>query len=187
LDKKEEILKTALDLFVESGFYATPTSKIAKEAGVANGTLFHYFKTKEELITVLYTEHQNRFTDYVNKNTIKDESFKHIFHSFFTSTFNWINDNKSAFQFIQQFTLSPFNQLISQEYIIKKDSLLVQLLQQGIKEGIFKKLPLELLCTLFNSHIIGTNTYLSKLDLPAEQSNIIIHQSFPPLWDMISI
>jgi AcrR family transcriptional regulator len=39
LDKKEEILKTALKLFVEFGFHATPTSKIAKEAGIANGTL----------------------------------------------------------------------------------------------------------------------------------------------------
>ncbi len=187
LDKKEDILKTALDLFVKSGFHATPTSKIAKEAGVANGTLFHYFKTKEELIIALYTEHQNCFTAFVHNNTISDESLKHMFQSFFISSINWINDNKSAFQFMQQFTQSPFHQFISKEYTNKQDSMLVELLQKGIEEEILKKLPLELLRTLINSHIIGINSYLSTQDMSIEHSNMIIHQSFSLLWDMISL
>ena len=53
-DKREAILKTALNLFTERGFHNTPTSLIAKEAGVATGTLFHYFKNKEILINELY-------------------------------------------------------------------------------------------------------------------------------------
>ncbi|NLD57912.1 MAG: TetR/AcrR family transcriptional regulator, partial [Methanomicrobiales archaeon] len=53
-DKREAILNTALTLFVERGFYGTPTSLISKEAGVATGTLFFYFNTKEELIDTLY-------------------------------------------------------------------------------------------------------------------------------------
>jgi len=50
MDKKQLILGTALKLFVEAGFHGTATSKIAAEANVANGTLFNYFRTKEELI-----------------------------------------------------------------------------------------------------------------------------------------
>ena len=50
MNKREKIFSTALNLFVEHGFHGTPTSKIAKEAGVANGTLFHHFNTKEDLI-----------------------------------------------------------------------------------------------------------------------------------------
>jgi AcrR family transcriptional regulator len=42
MDKQQEILSAALQLFVANGFHGTATSKIAKEAGVANGTLFHY-------------------------------------------------------------------------------------------------------------------------------------------------
>ncbi|HII99417.1 MAG TPA: helix-turn-helix transcriptional regulator, partial [Methanoregula sp.] len=53
-DKREAILNTALNLFVERGFYGTPTSLISKEAGVATGTLFFYFRTKEDLIDTLY-------------------------------------------------------------------------------------------------------------------------------------
>ena len=53
-DKQEAILDTALTLFTERGFFGTPTSLISKEAGVATGTLFFYFKTKEDLIDTLY-------------------------------------------------------------------------------------------------------------------------------------
>lgn len=52
--KREDIIKTAMRLFTEEGFHATPTSKIAKEANVATGTLFHHFKNKEALINALY-------------------------------------------------------------------------------------------------------------------------------------
>jgi len=53
-DKRTAILSASLTLFTERGFHGTPTSMIAREAGIATGTLFHYFKTKEELITALY-------------------------------------------------------------------------------------------------------------------------------------
>ena len=74
IDSKEEILKAALKLFVEFGFHATPTSKIAKEAGVANGTLFHYYKTKEELILALYSDTKKRLTEYMYSNISKADS-----------------------------------------------------------------------------------------------------------------
>ena len=53
-EKKQSILDASLKLFVENGFHGTSTAEIAKTAGVATGTLFHYFKTKEELINSLY-------------------------------------------------------------------------------------------------------------------------------------
>ena len=49
-EKKQSILDASLKLFVENGFHGTSTAEIAKTAEVATGTLFHYFKTKEELI-----------------------------------------------------------------------------------------------------------------------------------------
>ena len=53
-EKKQCILDASLKLFVDNGFHGTSTSEIAKTAGVATGTLFHYFKTKKELINSLY-------------------------------------------------------------------------------------------------------------------------------------
>src|SRR5580700_11073696 len=46
---KQAILAAALKLFAEKGFYNTSTRAISKKAGIAEGTLFNYFETKEDL------------------------------------------------------------------------------------------------------------------------------------------
>jgi AcrR family transcriptional regulator len=55
-DKRNAILEAATRLFAERGLTAAPTSEISKLAGVAEGTLFTYFKTKDDLINALYRE-----------------------------------------------------------------------------------------------------------------------------------
>ena len=51
--RREQILKTALKLFAAQGFAATSTRQIAKEAGIAEGLIFHYFPTKASLLAAL--------------------------------------------------------------------------------------------------------------------------------------
>jgi AcrR family transcriptional regulator len=55
-DRRNAILDAATRLFAERGLTAAPTSEISKLAGVAEGTLFTYFKTKDDLINALYRE-----------------------------------------------------------------------------------------------------------------------------------
>jgi AcrR family transcriptional regulator len=55
-DKRNAILGAATRLFAERGLAASPTSEISKRARVAEGTLFTYFKSKEDLINFLYRE-----------------------------------------------------------------------------------------------------------------------------------
>jgi AcrR family transcriptional regulator len=53
-DKRNAILDAATRLFAERSLAAAPTSEISKRAGVAEGTLFTYFETKDDLINSLY-------------------------------------------------------------------------------------------------------------------------------------
>jgi AcrR family transcriptional regulator len=53
-DKGEAILAAALDLFVERGFHGTSVPSVAERAGVAAGTIYHYFSSKEALVNALY-------------------------------------------------------------------------------------------------------------------------------------
>ena len=55
-DKRNAILEAATRLFAERGLAAAPTSEISNWAGVAEGTLFTYFRTKDDLINSLYRE-----------------------------------------------------------------------------------------------------------------------------------
>ena len=186
MDKKEEILKTALKLFVEFGFHATPTSKIAKEAGVANGTLFHYYKTKDELILALYAHTKSRLTEYMYANASKDESLELVFKSIYTNTIEWAQENKAEFYFIQQFSTSPFYGLITPEEITKQAKPHLDFLQDGIKAAVIKPMPVDLLYTLINSHIAGINQYLSSQEFSTAKQKKIINESLQLLWDMIT-
>ena len=49
-DKRTKILEATLRLISEKGFHGTPISKVAKEAGVSTGIIYHYFKDKHELL-----------------------------------------------------------------------------------------------------------------------------------------
>lgn len=51
--RKQQIFQTALDLFVQQGYYGTKTSQISRRAGISEGLLFHYFPTKENLLEEL--------------------------------------------------------------------------------------------------------------------------------------
>jgi TetR/AcrR family transcriptional regulator, fatty acid metabolism regulator protein len=55
-DKRDRILKAAVKVFARSGFHATRVSEVAKAAGVADGTIYLYFKSKEELLFSLFED-----------------------------------------------------------------------------------------------------------------------------------
>jgi AcrR family transcriptional regulator len=64
-DKRKAILDAALRVFAEHGIASAPTAAISKAAGVAEGTLFTYFKTKDELMNELYLELRQEFSRHL--------------------------------------------------------------------------------------------------------------------------
>ncbi|RPJ78250.1 MAG: TetR/AcrR family transcriptional regulator, partial [Deltaproteobacteria bacterium] len=49
-DKHHKILEAAIKVFAEQGFFRSTISQIAKEAGVADGTIYLYFKNKDDIL-----------------------------------------------------------------------------------------------------------------------------------------
>ncbi|MBP1931441.1 TetR/AcrR family transcriptional regulator [Ammoniphilus resinae] len=60
-EKQKRIMEAAVKLFSEKGFHAASTSEIAKEAGVAEGTIFRHFKTKKDILISLVAPIMLRF------------------------------------------------------------------------------------------------------------------------------
>jgi TetR/AcrR family fatty acid metabolism transcriptional regulator len=56
IDKRQNILDAAVRVFARQGFHSTRVSDIADEAGVAYGLVYHYFKSKEEVLNELFAE-----------------------------------------------------------------------------------------------------------------------------------
>jgi TetR/AcrR family fatty acid metabolism transcriptional regulator len=56
VDKRRAILAAAVRVFARQGYHATRVADIADEAGVAYGLVYHYFRSKEAVMTELFTE-----------------------------------------------------------------------------------------------------------------------------------
>jgi AcrR family transcriptional regulator len=77
-ETRNRIMHVALRLFSEQGYYATPTKKIAQEAGVNELTLFRHFGSKEKL----FHETTKKYVEDIN---LKNEITHHITMDFETS------------------------------------------------------------------------------------------------------
>jgi AcrR family transcriptional regulator len=67
--KREEIIASAQQLFLEDGFEATSMSRLAAAAGVAPNTIYWYFKDKDEvLVAVLEAEFSARMAEYLERH-----------------------------------------------------------------------------------------------------------------------
>lgn len=49
MNRKEEIIQAAMKLFAQKGYYATSMQEIAEQSGIAKGSIYNYFKSKEEI------------------------------------------------------------------------------------------------------------------------------------------
>jgi AcrR family transcriptional regulator len=59
--KREKLLQTAIKLFMRNGFHAVTVDAISEKAGITKKTLYHHFKSKEELILVALRYRDERF------------------------------------------------------------------------------------------------------------------------------
>src|SRR5512138_3267190 len=114
-DKQEAILHTALTLFVERGFFGTPTSLISKEAGVATGTLFFYFRTKDELIDTLYLRVKAEAAEAMCQNLDTEPDAKAKLYRLGRNAVTWGMENSEKMKFMELFAHSPFVSTSAQE------------------------------------------------------------------------
>ncbi|HEY2510722.1 MAG TPA: TetR/AcrR family transcriptional regulator [Polyangiaceae bacterium] len=72
-DKRERILRAAIKVFAKSGFFDARVSEVAKAAGVADGTIYLYFKSKDELLVSLFEDRVERLLTFMREELPKRE------------------------------------------------------------------------------------------------------------------
>jgi len=158
--KEDKILEAALELFTTKGFHGTPTSEIARTAGVANGTLFHYFKTKEDLINNLYLYVKNEMVEESITGIDKIESLKLKMEYLWSKSIHWAIANPNKIFFIQQYMYSPYITTNTQNEVDKIKDIYIQLIHEGIERGEIKNEPIELIYIIATQHLFGIIQYL---------------------------
>jgi len=184
-DKRKAIMDAALKLFTERGFHGTSTAQISKEAGVATGTLFHYFPTKEDLINNLYFEVKADLSREMVKDLEPQVNFKDRLKKIWDNLVRWGLDNHKEFLFVGQFCNSPYISNFTREEVMKEYFTIHKLIEDGVTAGTVKKLPLELVIAMFYQNSRTVVQVISSYGL-SKDKNKIIDEGFEVIWAGLS-
>lgn len=124
-EKEEKILHSAIKIFSEKGYDGARTSEIAKEAGVAEGTIFKYYKTKKGILTEILVQLLNIMSEKIVLGSIKK-----IFQD---------TSKKNAREILKEVFYDRFN-LINNIFPMSKIILIEALLHEDIREAIYKNI-----------------------------------------------
>ena len=79
-DKRRMILDAAIRVFARQGFHSCRVSDIADEAGVAYGLVYHYFRSKDEVLDTLFLERWNVLLEAIRETDRQDISPREKLH-----------------------------------------------------------------------------------------------------------
>src|SRR5262245_33564730 len=140
-DKREAILRAAISVFAHNGYFNSKVADIAREAGVADGTVYLYFKSKEDILHSIFDRSVEKALDAARKQ-VKDvadprEKLRRI-ASLHLERLGADRDLAVVFQvelrgstkFMEEFSAAGFA-----EYL----ALLRQTFEEGQRAGLFRK------------------------------------------------
>lgn len=150
-EKKQQILEAAIRTFARKGYFNSRVSEIAQEAGVADGTIYIYFKSKEEILSAIFDEALTRFVHISNEELrgIMDPTER--LQKIAALHLTYLGSNRDlamVFQiefrhnimFMEKFTKTKLRDYFE---IIKKT------IEDGQKKGVFRKVNPQFATKLF--------------------------------------
>ncbi|MEQ9301237.1 MAG: TetR/AcrR family transcriptional regulator [Cyclobacteriaceae bacterium] len=163
-DKRIQIMESAITLFVTQGFQQTSMAQLSRSSGIAIGTMYHYFKGKDELIEQTYLYVTEKFGA---ATTISEDetslSFKERFRLVWVRAYTFFIDHPNYFFFKDTLNYSP---LVSQELKdegSKYYQASIDLIAEGIEKGLYiNDHPVVLGRWIYNSIITATQITLNK-------------------------
>ncbi len=145
-DKRSAILDAATRLFAERGLAAAPTSEISRRAGVAEGTLFTYFETKDDLINSLYREIKLELADAMMSDFPRKKNVRTRLRHVWDRYVNWGIANPKQRKVLAQLQVS---EVLTKESRDAGGAPFVEfqtMIRDAIEQRIFRNdLPAELI------------------------------------------
>ena len=95
-DKRERILTAAERIFARRGFFAAKVSDVAKEAGVADGTIYLYFKSKDDLLISVFERRMQQVNETLRKAVANIASPREQLRAFVKTYLQLVHDEPTA-------------------------------------------------------------------------------------------
>ncbi len=184
--KRGQITRSALELIAERGFHNAPVAKIAEMAGVAVGTIYRYFESKDILITELHRELENKIMEVLQDGYPLGKPVRKRFLYMIRELLRYFLAQPLHFRYLEQYCNSPYGLSVHRDVLGGKSgthNILMDIFDEGIEQQVLKELPKPVLCSLafgpmiplMRDHILG----LIILD------EVLIKQITEACWDAI--
>lgn len=185
IDKRSALIQATIELVNNSGFHATPMSKIAKIANVSPATIYLYFENKQDLVNQTYIDVKAHYTTYAfatyDENMSVEAGFEQIWKRI--ADFK-LKENENA-TFLAQCDNTPMIDEAIREEGIKHLQPLLDLWERGKKEEIIKPMSAHLLY----AYSINPLSFLMMSErrgvIKLDKSQIEI--AYQSAWDSIRI
>jgi len=139
--KRERILRAAIKIFSQKGFFSSKVSDIARSAGVADGTIYLYFKNKDDLLISLFEEKMAEVVADVRERVASGEGALSRLKIFIENHMSLLIREAGLIE-VLQVELRQSNKFMK-EYVPVKFleylDVISEILEQGIREGAFRQ------------------------------------------------
>ena len=149
-DKRCAVIHAALDLVAEHGFHGAPMAAVAERADVAAGTIYRYFESKDALILETFRFLEDMLYEVVMERYPEGATVRERYLHVAGTLMRYLIESPREFRFIEQFQNSPYGAHRRREKMLGKGdrNLVLDLFEEGKREGIVKDLPIPVLLAL---------------------------------------
>lgn len=137
--KYDKIIDAAVKVIAENGYHNSQVSKIAKEAGVADGTIYLYFKNKEDILISLFEEKMGYFVEFIEEKIKHADSHEEKLYILINMHLAQLEKDHDL-ALVTQLELRQSNisiRLKVNEVLKNYLGLIDSIIEQGKKEGMF--------------------------------------------------
>jgi AcrR family transcriptional regulator len=153
---RERILEAAQKLFAGQGFEATTTRDVAREAGIATGTLFNYFATKEDILACQAHDALDRARAEFERRSGQAASLDEALFAYVAAGLRKLKPLRKHLPALLQSALSPLAEVPTGEAASLRVSVVETVAQLAEKQGVRELSPvaLQLAWTLYTGVLV---------------------------------
>ncbi len=139
--KYRQIIDAAVIVIAQNGYHQAQVSKIAKQAGVADGTIYLYFQNKEDILISLFKEKMGNFVETLKSKLTGFSTAAEKIYILIETHLKMMTDEPNLAIVLQLELRQTSNELRSRINDIMKDYLMIidSLLEEGMENGEFQK------------------------------------------------
>lgn len=183
-NKKADILHAALELFAQRGFHGTSVPEIARAAGVAAGTIYRHFESKEALVNELYRRSKAALMAQLYMGLVFDSDLRLQFGMFWGNLVTFARNDPMGFQFLEMHHHATYLDPTSLDLERRSLEPLAHLVEHSAAAEIMKPMPAAALMSI----VWGAFVRLIKTEQEGhlELTDEILEQAEQACWDAIT-